>query len=45
MRPEQVTLKQPEWRHMPFLRNLWNDPPTMEAVGGPFQMTDEQVRN
>ena len=36
-----MSLKKPEKQDLEFIRKLWSDPRTMEAVGGPVQLTDD----
>jgi RimJ/RimL family protein N-acetyltransferase len=38
-----VHLKAPQWEEMTFVRFLWGDPETMEPVGGPQYMNEDQA--
>ena len=40
-----VTIRPPTWEEMEYIRWLWSDPETMEPVGGPVHLTDEQARD
>jgi len=44
LQAKAILLKQPSWADMEFIRRLWQDPETMEPVGGPIRLTDEQAR-
>ena len=37
-------IRTPETADLPYLRRLWADPETMEAVGGPFVIDDQRAR-
>jgi RimJ/RimL family protein N-acetyltransferase len=39
-----VYIRPPTWAEIPFIRQLWSDPDTMAAVGGPIRLTDEQAQ-
>jgi len=39
----RTVLKRPEKEDMEYIRWLWSDPETMEAVGGPVLLTDEEA--
>lgn len=41
----QVMLRLPTENDMSFIRWLWSDPETMEPVGGPIHLTDEQAQD
>jgi RimJ/RimL family protein N-acetyltransferase len=43
MKPVQVELRPPLQSDLPFIRWLWGDPETMDAVGGPVELTEEQA--
>ena len=43
MHAKAALLRQPSWADMEFARCLWADPETMEPVGGPIRLTDEQL--
>ena len=38
-----IELRTPTWDDMEYIRWLWGDEETMEPVGGPIQLTDEQA--
>jgi RimJ/RimL family protein N-acetyltransferase len=40
-----VHIRPPTWDEMEYIRWLWSDPETMEPVGGPVLMTEEQARS
>lgn len=44
MKEDRIHLKSPEWDDMRFIRQLWSDPETMQPVGGPIHLTDDQAR-
>lgn len=39
----KVSLRRPTTEDLPYIRSLWADPATMEAVGGPVTRTLEQM--
>jgi len=39
----RIELKLPEKEDMGYIRWLWSDPETMEALGGPVLLTDEEA--
>lgn len=39
-----VELKIPTENDLQFIRRLWSDPETMQPVGGPIHMTNEQAK-
>jgi RimJ/RimL family protein N-acetyltransferase len=41
----KVQLRTPTWRDMQFIRWLWSDSETMQAVGGPLHVTDDQAQH
>ncbi len=41
---ELIQLRKPQWKDMQFIRWLWSDPETMEPVGGPIQLSEEEAR-
>lgn len=38
-----IRLKTPQPDDLTFIRRLWGNPATMQAVGGAFQLTDDQA--
>jgi RimJ/RimL family protein N-acetyltransferase len=38
-----IELRTPIWQDMHYIRWLWGDEETMQHVGGPVQLTDEQA--
>lgn len=38
-----IELSTPSWDDMEYIRWLWGDEETMEPVGGPIQLTDDQA--
>jgi RimJ/RimL family protein N-acetyltransferase len=40
----RIQLKTPTWEDMQYIRWLWSDPETMEPVGGPVLLSEEQAQ-
>jgi len=40
----QIQLRSPMWEDMAYIRWLWSDPETMEPVGGPVILSDDQAQ-
>jgi RimJ/RimL family protein N-acetyltransferase len=40
----RIQLRPPQWDDMPFICWLWSDPETMQPVGGPIHLTDDQAQ-
>ena len=40
---KHIKLKKPTWDDMRYIRQLWGDPETMKAVGGPIHLDDKQA--
>jgi RimJ/RimL family protein N-acetyltransferase len=38
-----IELRTPTWQDMHYIRWLWGDEETMQAIGGPVYLTDEQA--
>jgi RimJ/RimL family protein N-acetyltransferase len=44
LKGQRIQLRPPQWDDMHFIRWLWSDAETMEPVGGPVHLTDDQAR-
>ncbi len=40
----KIQLRHPRWEEMKHVRRLWEDPATMEAVGGVYRMEEDEAR-
>ena len=41
----RIQLKSPGWEDMEYIRWLWSDPETMEPVGGPVLLSEEEAKH
>ena len=45
LKGEKVYIKQPEFKHMEYIRKLWSDEETMKDVGGVHIIDDEKAKS
>ncbi len=45
MRTGNIQLRPPQWNDMQFIRWLWSDTETMQPVGGPIHLSDDQAQH
>lgn len=39
----RIQLRHPTWEDMVYIRSLWSDSETMDSIGGPIHLSDDQA--